>query len=135
MNTKKKVIFFSFFAMLILMNCKSKKIEGQNSENQEIIIKTDKDVVERIYSPDKSMILILNYTQTSNPIIKYSYQIVSKDSKKLLKEGTFLGEKLEWLDNQTLKATPYIGMDTKVSDETLLNGGGKKVNYIQIKIN
>lgn len=70
-----------------------------------------------------------------NPIIIYAYKVIDVKSKKELKEGVFTGEKIEWLDNSTLRCTKHVGM-IKKDDNQLLDGDTyNNVNYITIKVN
>jgi len=103
-------------------------------DNQEIIF-TTKKTTDNIYNADKSKILILEYTRGKNPILTYSYRVIDAKTKKEFKKGIFTGDKIEWLDNNTLKCTPYIGMAIKESDQVIEGTKNEKVKYITIKIN
>ncbi|WP_166383603.1 hypothetical protein [Polaribacter sp. 11A2H] len=106
----------------------------QNTKNNQIITFQDKEITDKVYNQDKSKVLMLQYTSTKNPVITFKYQVVDVKTNKELKKGVFTGEKMEWLDNTTLKCTPHIGMVQKQSDEVLLESVPTKKKYIFIKI-
>ncbi len=128
-----------FFLMLIsslFFFCKSNQVNKNNSKKKdEIITFNDHKVVKEIYNQNKSKLLILNYVTTKNPVITFNYQVLDVKTKKELKKGVFIGEKMEWLDESSLKCTPYIGMIEKENDVIIEENTPKKKRYTTIKIN
>ena len=135
MYNKKMIIIFTIIISCLFTFCKTKKVKDSSMDNQEEIIFTTKKTTDSIYNANKSKILILEYTRGKNPIITYSYRVIDAKTKKEFKKGIFTGDKIEWLDNNTLKCTPYIGMAIKESDQVIEGTKNEKVKYITIKIN
>jgi hypothetical protein len=127
-------LFFLMLVSSLFFFCKSNNVSKQNTKNNQIITFQDKEITDKVYNQDKSKVLILQYTSTKNPAITFDYQVVDVETNKELKKGIFTGEKMEWLDNTTLKCTPHIGMVQKQSDEVLLESIPTKKKYIFIKI-
>lgn len=122
------ITFATFF------NCKTKKVNEKNMQNNEIITYSSEETTDKIYNLNKTKLLILKYKINKSPIINYSYQVIDVKTKKELKKGVFTGEKIEWLDNNTLRCKPYVGVE--VDNNELLEGNKKrKIDYIKIKIN
>ena len=135
MYNKKMIIIFTIIISCLFAFCKTKKVKDSSMDNQEEIIFTIKKTTDSIYNANKSKILILEYTLDKNPIVTYSYRVIDAKTKKEFKKGIFTGDKIEWLDNNTLKCTPYIGMAIKESDQVIEGTKNEKVKYITIKIN
>ncbi len=127
-------LFFLMLVSSLFFFCKSNNVSKQNTKNNQIITFQDKEITDKVYNQDKSKVLMLQYTSTKNPVITFKYQVVDVKTNKELKKGIFTGEKMEWLDNTTLKCTPHIGMVQKQSDEVLLESVPTKKKYIFIKI-
>ncbi len=127
-------LFFLMLVSSLFFFCKSNNVSKQNTKNNQIITFQDKEITDKVYNQDKSKVLMLQYTSTKNPVITFKYQVVDVKTNKELKKGVFTGEKMEWLDNTTLKCTPHIGMVQKQSDEVLLESVPTKKKYIFIKI-
>ena len=125
MYNKKSLIICIIIISSLFTFCKTKKVKDSSMDNQEEII----------FNANKSMMLILDYTLGKNPIITYSYQVIDAKTKKELKKGVFTGDKIEWLDNNTLKCTPYIGMTIRENDQVIEGSKNENVKYITIKIN
>jgi len=104
-NKSYLLIFTTIFTLLF--SCKTNNV--QNKISRENVLLTGKKEIE-IYNQEKSKILILKYISNNNPVINFNYQVIDAKTKKELKKGIFIGKKIEWLDNSTLKATPYVGM-------------------------
>lgn len=128
-NMQHKYLFITIILIVIVsfFNCKTKKVNEKNMNNQEINAGSNKEVTEEIFNADKTKLLILKYELIKNPIIKYSYQVMDVKSNKELKKGVFAGEKIEWLDNNTLRCRPYVGM-------VKANNDIDEINYIIIKV-
>lgn len=128
--TRKLNILIFVMLSTFYASCKSKNINDEN------VIKTDQlKKVDRIFNNDKSMVLILDYEITNNPIITYNYKVINSTTKRELKKGVFTGESIEWLNNNTLKCIPSVGMVREEADQVLNEKIDKKVEYITIKIN
>lgn len=82
------------------------------------------------YNQDKTMLLVTSYKEDMQPRRTINYKVLNSKSKKILKEGTFIGMKLEWFALNQLKGYLYIGMTQKESDEVLQN---KNILIIDIK--
>ena len=134
MSSKKTLIILTIISSLFVF-CKTKKVDEYNVDQKDIITSGSKKTTEKIYNNDKSKLLILEYTLNKNPIITYNYSVINAKTKEELKKGVFTGEKIEWLNNDTLKCTPYVGMIKKENDQILEKGKDQKINYITIKIN
>lgn len=134
MSSKKTLMILTIISSLFVF-CKTKKVDEYNVDKKDIITSGSKKTTEKIYNNDKSKLLILEYTLNKNPIITYNYSVINAKTKEELKKGVFTGEKIEWLNNDTLKCTPYVGMIKKENDQILEKGKDQKINYITIKIN
>lgn len=133
---QKKTLQLIFLVMIssLLLFCKSKKVNDDKMNDKDKITITSKENTTKIYSEDKSKILILNFTTNTNPIITYNYKVIDAKTKLELKKGVFVGEKIEWLDNTSLKCTPHIGMIEKESNQVLEGNKSDNTQYIIIKI-
>lgn len=131
-----KIIKFTFLILVssLFFFCKSNNVNKQNTKNNQIITFQDKEITDKIYNQDKSKVLILQYTSTKSPVITFKYQVVDVKTNKELKKGVFTGEKMEWLDKNTLKCKPYTGMIKKESDEIITESIPTKQKYVFIKI-
>ncbi|MGB0880575.1 MAG: hypothetical protein ACPGTO_08420 [Polaribacter sp.] len=128
-----QLLFLSLISSLFFF-CKTNNVHHKGQENKEIITFESKEKTTVIYNENKSKILILNYTTNKSPVITFKYQVVDATTKEELKKGVFIGEKIEWLDNTTLKCTPHIGMIQKQDDVILKDSTTKNTQYIIIKI-
>ncbi|MCG1034927.1 hypothetical protein [Polaribacter sargassicola] len=131
---RKKQLFFIAILFISFFSCKTNKVHSKNkTDNKEIISeKNEKEL--KVYNEEKSKILILKFTINKSPIVTYNYQVIDVKTQKELKKGVFVGAKLEWLDNNTLKGTPHVGMIQKENDEILDENLNTKPKYITIKI-
>jgi hypothetical protein len=134
MSSKKTLITLTIISSLFVF-CKTKKVDEHNVGQKDIITSGSKKTTEKIYNSDKSKLLILEYTLNKNPVITYNYSVINSKTKEELKKGVFTGDRIEWLDNNTLKCMTYIGMIKKENDLVLEEGKNQKKNYITIKIN
>jgi hypothetical protein len=108
----------------------------KNTEDTNKITFLSKDVVKEIYNQDKTLLLILKYKVDGNLPTTFNYKVIDVKTKEEKKEGIFIGSKIEWQDNKSLKCTKHIGM-VKKDDENLLTGEKTETtkNYIVITIN
>ena len=129
------ILALSIFIFNVLVFCKAKDVNDHNVEKIKIII--SKETTDKIFSFDKTKVLILTYKMDKSPIIKFNYQVIDTDTKKELKKGVFVGEKMEWLDATTLKCTKHVGMIQKEDDQILSPETKNKIiiNYSIININ
>jgi|TARA_B110000967_G_scaffold206210_1_gene252421 hypothetical protein len=129
------ILALSIFIFNVLVFCKAKDVNDHNVEKIKIII--SKETTDKIFSFDKTKVLILTYKIDKSPIIKFNYQVIDTDTKKELKKGVFVGEKMEWLDATTLKCTKHVGMIQKEDDQILSPETKNKIiiNYSIININ
>ena len=131
------ILALSIFIFNVLVFCKAKDVNGHSVENNKIKIIKSKETTDKIFSFDKTKVLILTYKMDKSPIIKFNYQVIDTDTKKELKKGIFVGEKMEWLDATTLKCTKHVGMIQKEDDQILSPETKNKIiiNYSIININ
>ena len=97
-------------AIISFFNCKTKNIK--DTENKEIVMQY-KNILKEILSPDKSKILILEYVDKMEIPILFKYKVLDSTSKKELISGIFLGVKMEWEDDASIKAHSYIAIVEK----------------------
>ena len=128
------ILVLSIFIFNVLVFCKAKDVNGHSVENNKIKIIKSKETTDKIFSFDKTKVLILTYKIDKSPIIKFNYQVIDTDTKKELKKGVFTGVKIEWLDNNALKCEPYVGIEVENS-KLFKRNIKKQINYITIKIN
>ena len=123
-------IFFIIVITTLFASCKTKKL------NNNVIVNSNQNkTIDTVYNSDKSMILILDYFVTKNPIITYNYSVIDSKTKKELIKGVFTGDTIEWLNKDTLKCKPYVGMIKKESDVVLRKKQDQKTKYITIQMN
>lgn len=134
MLTKSKKMFISLILVSnLFVFCKSKSINENNLDDKKLVTYTNKKVTDKIFNDDKSKLLILEYEFNKNPVINFNYLVLDSKTNEELKKGVFAGSKIEWLNNNTLKCTPYIGMISLEDEKS--TGDKSKANYITIKIN
>ncbi|PQB08142.1 hypothetical protein BST83_14065 [Polaribacter filamentus] len=99
-------LFLSFF-----LSCKSKSLHKIEEENK--IIFKEREVVKEIYNQKKTLLLILKHNADGNLPITFHYKVIDVKTKKEKKEGVFIGSKIEWQDNTSLKCFAHVGMIRK----------------------
>lgn len=98
-----------FFSLLIIVfSCKS--IEATNKEEASSIVSKTIILKKKTYNHNKSMLLVTSYKEDLNSIKTISYKVLDSKSKIVLKEGVFIGMKLEWYTINQLQGYKYIGM-------------------------
>lgn len=98
-----------FFSLLIIVfSCKS--IEVTNKEEASSIVSKTIILKKKTYNHNKSMLLVTSYKEDLNSIKTISYKVLDSKSKIVLKEGVFIGMKLEWYTINQLQGYKYIGM-------------------------
>ena len=117
----------------VFLCCKAVNIY-ENKKERPPTFKESK-ITKELYNQDKSKLLILNYVINKSPIISFNYKVVDTKTKKELKKGVFIGEKIEWLGATPLKCTKHVGMIQKEDDRILFSEAKENRNYITIKIN
>jgi hypothetical protein len=121
-------ILLLIFTALTLVSCKSKEMVN-NTKKSDLTFQLN--IIEnKSYNQDKTMLLVTSYKEDMQPRRTINYKVLNSKSKKILKEGTFIGMKLEWFALNQLKGYLYIGMTQKESDEVLQN---KNILIIDIK--
>jgi hypothetical protein len=128
-------LFFLTLFSGVFFFCKSNDIHEKKKDNQLTFIESK--ITKEVYNQDKSKLLMLSYVTHKSPVISYNFKVVDSKTKKVLKKGVFVGEKIEWLDAKTLKCTKHVGMIQKEEDHILSLETEKKtaMNYIIIHIN
>lgn len=132
MKSKLLQISLPVFLIIIMFSCKSKDVSKTNKEP--IITFNNKEIKEEIYNQEKSLLLVLNYTQDINPQKSINYKVLSTKTKEVIKQGTFVGLKLEWFTNNQLKGHLYQGMIEKESDNPLNQTTSTEKNFTLIDI-
>lgn len=67
---------------------------------------------------DKTMELSIKKTiKQGDPAIYFEYAVYNKETKEIIKQGTFRGVGIDWNDNTSIKLIPYVGMEQKPSSE------------------
>tara|TARA_B110000967_G_C18901647_1_gene575855 strand:+ start:5396 stop:5743 length:348 start_codon:yes stop_codon:yes gene_type:complete len=113
---------------LTLFSCKSKEMVNNTKKSN---LTFQNNIIEnKSYNQDKTMLLVTSYKGDMQPRRTINYKVLNSKSKKILKEGIFIGMKLEWFALNQLKGYLYIGMTQKESDEVLQN---KNILIIEIK--
>ncbi|WP_158840199.1 hypothetical protein [Polaribacter sp. L3A8] len=134
LNKIVQLLFLMLISSLFFF-CKSNQVNKNNSKNNdEIITFESHKIVKEIYNKNKSKLLILNYVEGNSPVVTFNYQVIDVKTKKELKKGVFTGEKMEWLDESSLKGTPYVGIIEKENDLIIGENTPTKKRYITIKI-
>ena len=99
-----------------------------NKEEPSIVINS-KQVTKELLSMDKSKILVLIFIEDINPQKNFTYTVLDAKTKKEVLKGAFLGIKMEWNDNFSIKGYLYQGIVTSENNEKDSN------QYKIIKIN
>jgi hypothetical protein len=128
-------LFFLILFSGVFFFCKSNDIREKKKKN--LLTFIESKITKEVYNQDKSKLLMLSYVTYKSPIISYNFKVVDSKTKRVLKKGVFIGEKIEWLDATTLKCTKHVGMIQKTEDHILSPETKKKtaMNYIIIHIN
>lgn len=130
MQKKKSIIPILLLITLCMFNCKSKKMDKKENP----IIHESADVSKELYSPNKTMILTLNFKEDINPQKTFNYKVTKVKTKEEIIKGTFVGIKMEWLTNSTIKGYLFKGM-IKNEKESNNSGNADSDNYKIIKVN
>jgi len=69
-----------------------------------------KKVSKEILSPDKSKKLILSYMEDLNARKEFNYIVLNSKTKKELIRGSFIGLKMEWNNNKSIKGYLFQGI-------------------------
>ena len=97
-----------FSLLIIVLSCKS--IVVTNKEEVSSIVSKTIILKNKTYNHNKSMLLVTSYKDDLNPIKTIYYKVLDSKSKIVLKEGVFIGMKLEWYTTNQLQGYKYIGM-------------------------
>tara|TARA_R110001592_G_scaffold13762_3_gene62866 strand:+ start:818 stop:1228 length:411 start_codon:yes stop_codon:yes gene_type:complete len=124
MLNRTRVHLFLIFFGLTLFSCKSKEV-AKHKNDPDLTFQTNL-IMNKSYNQDKSMILEVSFKSDLNPIRNIDYKVLETKSKKVLKEGTFTGIKLEWFTKNQLKGYLFAGMVENDSDAVLLGESGDK---------
>lgn len=123
----------SLVLIITMFSCKSKDVSKTNNES--VINFNNKEITQEFYNQDQSLILQTTYLQDTNPQKSINYKVLSAKTKKVVKEGTFTGLKLEWFGNSQLKGYLFRGMVEKENDNPLLEDNtNKNKNYTIIDL-
>jgi hypothetical protein len=99
---------FVFSLLIIVFSCKSTEVT--NKEEASSIVSKTIILKKKTYNLNKSMVLVTNYKEDLNSIKTIHYKVLDSKSKIVLKEGVFVGMKLEWYTINQLQGYKYIGM-------------------------
>ena len=97
-----------FSLLVIALSCKSTLVTNKE-EASSIVYKTI-NLKKKTYNHNKSMLLVTSYKDDLNSIKTIYYKVLDSKSKIVLKEGVFIGMKLEWYTTKQLQGYKYIGM-------------------------
>ncbi len=97
-----------FSLLIIVLSCKS--IVVTNKEEVSSIVSKTIILKNKTYNHNKSMLLVTSYKEDLNSIKTIYYKVLDSKSKIVLKEGVFIGMKLEWYTTNQLQGYKYIGM-------------------------
>jgi hypothetical protein len=97
-----------FSLLVIALSCKSTLVTNKE-EASSIVYKTI-NFKKKTYNHNKSMLLVTSYKEDLNSIKTIYYKVLDSKSKIVLKEGVFIGMKLEWYTTNQLQGYKYIGM-------------------------
>lgn len=97
-----------FSLLIIVLSCKSTVVT--NKEEVSSIVSKTIILKNKTYNHNKSMLLVTSYKEDLNPIKTIYYKVLDSKSKIVLKEGVFIGMKLEWYTTNQLQGYKYIGM-------------------------
>lgn len=97
-----------FSLLIIVLSCKS--IVVTNKEEVSSIVSKTIILKNKTYNHNKSMLLVTSYKEDLNSIKTIYYKVLESKSKIVLKEGVFIGMKLEWYTTNQLQGYKYIGM-------------------------
>lgn len=124
-----QICVFSF--LVIVFSCKSTEVTNKK-EVSSIISKTI-SFNKETYNHNKSMLLVTSYKEDINPIKTIDYKVLDSKSKKVLREGVFVGMKLEWYTINQLQGHKYIGMvEQDVGHLSKDNQKNKNITIINI---
>ena len=108
MLSKTLAEIFVFSLLIIVFSCKSTEVT--NKEEASSIVSKTIILKKKTYNLNKSMVLVTNYKEDLNSIKTIHYKVLDSKSKIVLKEGVFVGMKLEWYTINQLQGYKYIGM-------------------------
>ena len=104
-----------------------------NKEEASSIVYKTINLKKKTYNHNKSMLLVTSYKEDLNPIKTIYYKVLDSKSKIVLKEGVFIGMKLEWYTTNQLQGYKYIGM-VKQDDGRFSKNNQKNKNITIINI-
>ncbi len=115
--------FFLCFTLFSFSQCRTTKNDTQDVMKPIIPITTNKtQTISKINSDGTMELVITKLVKRSDPATHFSYKVYITETKRIIKEGNFRGEDIEWNDATSLKLIPYIGMiqkeDTKNENTT-----------------
>jgi hypothetical protein len=108
MLSKTLAEIFVFSLLIIVFSCKSTEVT--NKEEASSIVSKTIILKKKTYNLNKSMVLVTSYKEDLNSIKTIHYKVLDSKSKIVLKEGVFVGMKLEWYTINQLQGYKYIGM-------------------------
>ena len=114
-----------FFSLLIIVfSCKSTEVthkeEASSIVSKTIILK------KKTYNHNKSMLLVTSYKDDLSSIKTIYYKVLDSKSKIVLREGVFVGMKLEWYTFNQLQGHKYIGVVEQDNGQFSKNNQKKK---------
>ncbi|MEO9570700.1 MAG: hypothetical protein ABJH82_12895 [Polaribacter sp.] len=127
----KLLLFFFFFSFFF--NCKSKNVNQIEDKNNITFLSTD--IIKTLYNQDKSLLLIIKYKEDGNIPTTFNYKVKNIKSNKIVKEGLFIGRKIEWYDNSSLKCIEHVGIIREENSRlSTIENSKKTKNYTIVKI-
>lgn len=131
MLSKTLAEIFVFSLLIIVFSCKSTEVT--NKEEASSIVSKTIILKKKTYNLNKSMVLVTNYKEDLNSIKTIHYKVLDSKSKIVLKEGVFVGMKLEWYTINQLQGYKYIGM-VEQDDGQFSKNNQRNKNITIIKI-
>jgi len=98
--------FITIIVIALFFNCKSKKMNLKEIPIEQNLKKVSKEIL----SPDKSKKLILSYMEDLNARKEFNYIVLNSKTKKELIRGSFIGLKMEWNNNKSIKGYLFQGI-------------------------
>ena len=98
--------FITIIVIALFFNCKSKKMNLKGIPIEQNLKKVSKEIL----SPDKSKKLILSYMEDLNARKEFNYIVLNSKTKKELIRGSFIGLKMEWNNNKSIKGYLFQGI-------------------------
>ncbi|MEO9571090.1 MAG: hypothetical protein ABJH82_09605 [Polaribacter sp.] len=105
----------------------------KNQEEEKLVTFQEEKVIKKVYNQEKTLLLVLEYKVDGNLPTIFKYKVIDVKTKEVKKEGIFVGVKIEWYDNESLRCFVHKGIIEK-TDNDLSKEKEVRNDYIIIKI-